>query len=212
MIPNELRVLANNFFIARADEFDLTENSGCGLYTEAFVEEARNKGFDKVGHLKKSGSATQYNGHANDAFLYADGEGNPNGLYQAVDIIANAESKPPYDSNHRPPASGWSVDIPRYKDSDWLEKPNSGGGNSVSTVPWVTYNEQGFQRLKNMLKHDYERRPQGPDYDVSVWAGRFFHNCYMGPEGKPLGEQGALERVKRELCESLKIPMDNYFG
>jgi hypothetical protein len=87
--------------------------------------------------------------------------------------------------------------------------PNPTPVPQPNMVPWVGYNEQGFERLKRMVRHDYERRPQGPDYDVSVWAGRFFHNCYMGPEGKPLGEQGAL---KPELCASLKIPVDNYYG
>lgn len=72
-------------------------------------------------------------------------------------------------------------------------------------VPWVGYDENGFQRLKNILVHDYGRRPQGADFDVSIWAGRYFHNCYMGPEKKPLGEQKALERVKPELCGALGI-------
>lgn len=93
--------------------------------------------------------------------------------------------------------------IPTVADVSLIpSQPNPG-----KTVPWIEYNENGFQRLKNMVAHDYGRRPQGPDYDVSVWSGRYFHNCYMGPDGIPLGEQKALERVKPELCASLGIPL-----
>lgn len=215
MIPSELRPLVDDFFNHHAHEYDMTENSGCGQYMEALVPFCQSHGFPKVGHLKKTGGATQYNGHANDAFLYADGEGNPDSLFQAVDVIANAESKPPYTPSHQPPAKGWSVDIPRYTADDWLKEPDNGNGNgntNPNMVPWVTYNEQGFERLKKMLKHDYERRPQGPDYDVSAWAGRFFHNCYMGPERIPLGEDAALSRVKGELCNALGISNDGYLG
>jgi len=213
MIPVELRPMVDDFFNAHAHEYDLTENSGCGQYMEALVPHCQQHGFPKVGHLKKSSGQTNYNGHANDAFLYADGEGNPNGLYQSVDVISNAESKPPYTPNHQPPGKGWSVDVPRYTSSDWLKEPNSGNQpNPVKTVPWKPYNEQGFERLKKMLKHDYERRPQGPDYDVSVWAGRFFHNNNMGPDGTPLSEDAALSRVKGELCTALGISNDGYLG
>lgn len=196
------------FWDAHHNLYDFSTNEGCGQYTEDLVERLRILGFEKVGHLKKYGSATQYNGHANDAFLYR--EADPD-LYRAVDVIFAAEAKPPYTPSNPAPNKNFGIDIPRYEDKDWMAEP----GNSEpvpNTVPWVAYNEQGFQRLKNMLAHDYGRRPQGADFDVSVWAGRYFHNCYMGPEGIPLGEDGALHRIKPELCAALGIPMDNYYG
>lgn len=211
-IPGELKTLADQFFTAHAHEYNLAENDGCGLYTEAFVRHAQNIGYPLVGHLKKNPGQTQYNGHANDAFLYREAASSIEPLYQAVDIIARAEAKPPYGPNNQPPGLNFGIDIPRYTDADWLAEPNGEGGENDHLVPWAAYNEQGFQRLKNMLSHDYSRRPQGADFDVSVWAGRYFHNCYMGPEGIPLGEDAALKRVKPELCAELHIPMDNYYG
>lgn len=202
MIPTQLEQLHRDFWTTFHSQFNLSTNEGCGLYTESWVKYAQNRGWPKVQNLKKNPGQTQYNGHANDAFLYTDGVGNEGGLYAAVDLIAGAEGPSP--------SINWGVDIPRYKDSDvW-----SGGVIPVpaKTVPWLPYDENSFQRLKKMLKHDYDRRPQGPDYDVSVWAGRYFHNCYMGPEGTPLGEQKALEKIKPELCSALGIPVDNYYG
>lgn len=211
MIPTELRQLTDAFFDSNAHKFDLTENSGCGQYMESLIPYCQTHGYPKVGFLKKNPGQTNYNGHANDAFLYADGTDNPNGLYQAVDVITSAESKPPYGPGHNPPSKGWSVDEPRYTLKDWSKEPNS-NPTPIAVVPYVPYNENGFQRLKNMLAHDYNRRPQGADFDVSIWAGRYFHNCYMGPNGTPLGEDGALHRIKPELCGALGIPMDNYYG
>lgn len=208
VIPEELANFNNSFWMSNSQNFDMSTNDGCGQYTESWVASARAHGFNKVGHLKKNPGQTQYNGHANDAFLY--NEPDPT-LLRAVDIIFAAEATPPYSPSNPAPNINFGVDIPRYTVADWMPVPN-GGPTPTKQVPWVAYNEQGFQRLKNMLAHDYGRRPQGADFDVSVWAGRYFHNCYMGPNGTPLGEQKALEKIKPELCAALNIPMDNYYG
>lgn len=204
MIPNELKQFTDQFFKDNSKKFELSTNEGCGLYTEAYVVYAQANNWTKVGHLKKNSGQTNYNGHANDAFLYAE---YVDGLYQAVDIIGSAEAKPPYTSDNPAPSANFGIDIPRYTAADWYLIEGS-----TSMVPWVQYNEQGFQSLKNMLAHDYARKPQGADFDVSVWAGRYFHNCYMGPDGTPLGEQAALERIKPELCSALGISNDGYYG
>ncbi len=201
--PNELKDLHATFWSNFSNQFDLKTNEGCGKYTEAWVIYARNHGWSKVGHLKKSGSQTQYNGHANDAFLY--NEPDPT-LLRAVDIIGNAESTDP----NRPPSIGWIIDEPRYTINDWLAEPNTNPNPNM--VPWVGYNEQGFQRLKNTLAHDYARRPQGADFDVSVWAARVFHSQYFGPNGIPLGEEAALHKHKPEWCHELGISVDDYYG
>lgn len=213
-IPTALATLCNNFFAANAQDFDMAHADECGEYMEALIPHCQAHGFDKVGFLRKNPGQTQYNGHAVDALAYDLG----NNLTHAVDCIGNAEQPHPWKSEggtNDDPRATFNEDMnTAYKtDKDWLERPGeSNGGSNPNTVPWVTYNEQGFERLKRMLKHDYERRPQGPDYDVSVWSARFFHNHYMGPEGTPLSEDAALSRVKNELCIALGIPNDGYLG
>lgn len=197
MVPN-YTLESKTFFNSNKHLYDFNHSEDCGRYSETFIDYLVNVLKDKnVGHLRKYGAQTQYNGHAIDALCYYDPSRN---TYQSVDFIGGAEG---------PNASGtWTVQEVYYTSKDWyypleevepLPEPN--------TVPYVPYNEQGFQRLKNMLAHDYARRPQGADFDVSIWSGRYFHNCYMGPEGKPLGEQTALEKIKPELCGALGIPV-----
>lgn len=211
-IPNELQQLSNKFWDDHSHEHDLTENRGCGQYIEAFVRYAQSNGFPKVGHLKKTGSGTNYNGHSNDGFLYKEAASPTNSLYQFVDIIANAESKPPYTSAHRPPTKFFGVDEPRYTDADWLAEPAGEGGEHDMMIPWIPYDENGFERLKKVLKQDYARRPQGADFDVSVWAARVFHSTYMGPEGVPLGMDGAMKRHRPEWCGALGVPVDEHWS
>lgn len=195
MIPAELRQLTDSFFAANAHRFDMRYAEGCGKYMEELVPYAQSHGYPKVGHLKKSGSQTQYNGHAIDAFLYKDTV-TVNGLMQAVDVIGSAET------DHA--TAGWSVDFPRYTEDDWMESVETPTPN---TVPWVGYNEEKFQFLKRQLAYDYARRPQGADFDVCVWAARTFHNSYMGPEGVPLGETAGMERAQKEWCAALGVPV-----
>lgn len=202
-IPSELDKMQSDFFKDYAHEFDLSHAVGCGAYIEAFVRHAQSNGYPKVGHLRKYGGQTQYNGHAVDAFLYRQAASVTNPLYQAVDIIANAESP-----NARP---AFQVDEPRYMDKDWMEKP-AGSSEPSKMVPWVNYDEGGFQKLKKTLAHDYARRPQGADFDVSVWAARVFHSTYMGPDGTPLGMDSAMRKHKPEWCGALGVPVDNYYG
>lgn len=178
MSVNDVKPLAYEFFLARSDEFDLTTNEGCGQYIEAFVEEAQNKGFEKVGHLKKTGSATQYNGHANDTFLYREPIGEE-GLYQAVDIIANAESKPPYTPSHQPPAAGWSVDIPRYKDSDWYLIED----NPIPIPTFPSYESLGGdfvarENLGKVLASDYKEANQQLNDGSVVWTFRTLYDAF----------------------------------
>lgn len=202
-LTENIKPLCDVFFEMHAHSFNLSTNKGCGEYTEALVADLRAKGHVKVGHLKKNPGQTQYNGHANDAFLYR--EGDPD-LYRAVDVIGAAESTDP----NNPPRPNFGIDIPRYTDEFWMAKPNDSGGGTQpgpKMVPWVPYNEQKFQFLKKQLAYDYARRPQGADFDVCVWAARTFHNAYMGPDGTPLGEQAGMERAQKEWCAALGVPV-----
>jgi hypothetical protein len=202
-IPRELKDYTDAFFLANSDEFDLSTKEGCGKYIEALVIDAQNKGWDKVGHLRKRPDQTHYRGHAVDAILWNEPI---NGLLQAIDVIINAEAKPPYGSGNEEPSAGFGIDIPRYRTSDWLKSPMI--GRTVATVPWVPYNENGFDRLKEQLKYDYGRRPQDADFDVTVWSARVFHSAYMGPEGIPLGLEEAMLKHRLEWCDALGISVD----
>lgn len=201
-LEEEIKPLCDQFFHDRANEFDLTVNEGCGLYTEALVEYLRREGYDKVGHLKKNPGQTQYNGHANDAFLYR--EGDPI-LYRAVDIIGAAESTDP----ENPPKPNFGIDQPRYGEKDWMTEPNSEPAPQPDVVPWVPYDEASFNdRVQKQLSYDYSRRPQLADFKVSVWSARVFHSAYMGPEKKPLGFDQALRKHRPEWCDALGVKVD----
>lgn len=195
------------FFDVNHNDYNFEDKNECGRYTENALEYLRmHNGNENFYHLRKYGSATQYQEHAIDVLAYDNREDKQSGEtdIMEIDILKDAETE---GASH-----SWQVRNTPYEPKDLMDPSEIGEPVPGNTVPWVGYNEQGFERLKRMLKHDYERRPQGPDYDVSVWAGRFFHNHYMGPERIPLSEQASLERVKIELCSSLGIPLDDYYG
>lgn len=202
-IPANLDDLCKEFWNANNHLYDFRYAEGCGLYTEAWVEYAKNNGYPRVENLAKNPGQTQWNGHAVDAFLYAEPYSNSNPLYQAVDIIASAESA---NANYN-----WGVDTPRYTAADiWVGTP--GGGEkpdkpAVDSVPWLPYDENSFQQLKQVLAYDYGRRPQAADFDVTVWSARVFHSAYMGPDKKPLGLDAAIKKHRPEWCEALGIPV-----
>lgn len=195
-IPADLEQLCRDFWDDNNSKYDLSHAEGCGKYTEAFVQHAKNNGFDSCENLKKNPGQTQWNGHAVDAFLWAEPFSETNSLYQACDIIAAAESP---DANFN-----WGLDEPRYTAADiW-----HGTSQSDDLVPWQPYDENSFQALKNQLAHDYGRRPQAADFDVSVWAARVFHSAYMGPEKEPLGLDAAITKHRPEWCAALGVPLD----
>lgn len=110
MIPVELEQLHRTHWNTFSANYNLSHKDGCGQYTEHWVTFANSNGYPLVKNLKKNPGQTQYNGHAIDAFLYADGAGNPEGKYAAVDIIGGAEGPNP--------VINWGVDIPRYTSAD----------------------------------------------------------------------------------------------
>lgn len=80
-----------------------------------------------------------------------------------------------------------------------------GSGGGAGMVPWVGYDEGSFQELKRQLAYDYARRPQGADWDVTVWAARVLHSATMGPERVPLGQVAALAKHRPEWCGALGV-------
>lgn len=197
-VPNESQFCAD-FFNANAHKYDLTTSEGCGQYNEALVVALRIKD-TKWGLLKKNPGQTQYNGHGIDIIIYAlPFEGDTK--LRSIDILGDAES-----INAHPI---WLPDsVARYTIADWLATPN-GNPVPVNMVPWVAYDENSFQKLKATLAYDYGRRPQGADFDVTVWSARVFHSAYMGPDKKPLGLDAAIKRHRPEWCAALGIPVDS---
>jgi hypothetical protein len=201
-VPSELRSLCQTFWDSESSKYNLSSQSGCGQYTEAWVVYAKLNGYPKVENLKKNPGQTQYNEHAIDAFLWAEPASETNELYSAVDIIAGAEGPNP--------SFNFGIDEPRYTEDDIWEGESS-GGSPEGFVPWVAYDESGFGKLKKQLEYDYSRRPQPADFDVSVWSARVFHSQYMGPEGKPLGQDLAIKKHRAEWCEALGVPVDTHW-
>lgn len=220
-VPWELKQFTDAFFLSRANEFDLTEASGCGQYIEALVIEAQNKGWEQVGHLRKFGSQTQYNGHAVDAIAYDFG-GN---LAHAVDLIVNAEAKPPYSSNHRPPSVGFGEDTVTIYETNkvWYLIDENDNGNSDSggnnTIPWQPYwGDPASDKITRALFYDFFRRPESYNPGMGRWLNRCLHSAFLGPKGIPLGVDGALDKHRPEWCEALggldpNIPVpDDFFS
>src|SRR4029450_512063 len=100
-VPSALHTLCQTFWDLASENYNLSTESGCGEYTEAWVTYAKVNGYPQVENLKKNPGQTQYNTHAIDAFLWAVPASATNNLYQAVDIIAGAGG-----SN---PSFGWMV-------------------------------------------------------------------------------------------------------
>jgi len=202
----------DDFFDRHSYKFDLTHNEGCGQYTEALIKHLRLSGYIKVGHLKKNPGQTQYNGHANDAFLYR--EGDPS-LYRAVDIIGAAESTDPAN----PPRKNFGIDEPRYSEKDWMAEPNGEPVPSPDpTVPYKAYEGDAYwhDKVGKVLYWDYtgkthDNKPTndtragrvGLDSMSIVWTARTIHDIKM--EG--LDPQTSLDKHRAEWCAGLNIPV-----
>lgn len=174
MIPTELEELHRTFWNSFHNKFNLSTNEGCGQYTEAWVKYAQNHGYNLVGHLKKNPGQTQYNGHANDAFLYANGDGNDGGKYQAVDLIGGAEGPNP--------TLNWGVDIPRYTIADWLKEPGSSSPVPVPQPTFPGYEELGGDNLCRVmigmpLMADYTEANQAMNDGSVVWTNRSIYDA-----------------------------------
>lgn len=203
MVPDHGEIL-KAFFKANEHEYNFESKEECGRYTENALLYLREVTFDeRYKHLRKYGSSTQYNGHAIDVLAY-DNRGLDGGSeIMEIDILKDAESS---EANH-----SWQVRNTPYKPKDLMEPEEIGVPVPGNTVPWVGYNEQGFEALKRQLSYDYSRRPQGADFDVTVWAARVFHSTYMGPDRIPLGFDAAMKKHRPEWCSALGVPVDDHW-
>ena len=193
MIPDHSKQ-CEEYFAANSHKYNFLTHQGCGTYTEDLVRECLQPLDPNWGLLEYHGNGTKYNGHRIDSILYRiPDEGDA--LLSSTDVIKDAET------DHA--SSGWSRDEPRYTEAHWMKTPPS--STPTGMVPWVAYNEQGFNELKRTLAYDYARRPQGPDYDVSVWAARTFHNAFMGPNKVPMGMTDGMNKARAEWCAILQV-------
>lgn len=220
-IPNMLHIVQQTAIDYPQDWKDA--HTG-GPNTEGFIRKLAPRLFAEDPHFGLNGKRGDPNDISDDAINFK-GEGadidptNGNSPVTVLDVIGGAGGPNPQPqwavvtNPSAPVKAAWvypgEVVVEPGEPIEPCPNPEL---HTMKLVPYVNYDENGFQRLKKMLAHDYSRRPQGPDFDVSVWAGRYFHNCYMGPEGTPLGEDAALKRIKPELCAALGIPVDNYYG
>ena len=215
MIPEELKKLANNFFSDRAGDFDLATKEECGLYIEAFVRHAQNNGFSKVGHLRKSPSKTHYNGHAIDSFLYK--EANEIGLMSSVDIIANAESKPPYNAINRGPGPNFDIDEPRYKIEDWLKEPMNTDDTNERNIKFPSYESLGGDNLARkelgrVYAFDAQRSGQARiNSGTVVWPNRVLYDTLYevvvhGKDAKSTLHE-IVEKQRADWCKIMGIPV-----
>lgn len=155
--------MITSFFNAHKSEYDFKTWEGCGKFTEAFVTFAKSID-NRIKHLKKSASQTQYNGHAIDAILFDDGQP----LLCAVDLIGNAES-----DDARPT---WNVDIPRYTANDiWT-------GNQPPVPVFPSYESLGGDKsardlLGKLLALDYSGVNKPMDDGTVVWTFRTLYDA-----------------------------------
>ena len=203
MVPDYLAHL-QTFFYANKQRYDFSTLKGCGTFTEDYLVELR-KLNPRFGHLKKSGSQTQWNGHAIDAILYDDGEP----FLSDVDILIAAETPNPTPS--------WQIRLPSYTKDYWMAYPSDGipEPNPTPTVPWVAYAGDNFwhEKVGKVLTFDYNRRPQTLDAMSSVWVARVIHDATMGPEpGKILTLDESLAKHRPNWCAALGIPVIPYPG
>lgn len=200
MIPIELRQLTDSFFAANEHNYDFSTIEGCGKYMEALIPYAQAHGYPKVGFLKYTGPGTKYNNHRIDSFLYNDKDTFNNKL-QSVDVIANAET------DHA--SAGWGPDTPRYSEEDWVETleeliGDENGEDEPNTIPWVPYwGDPTSDKITRTFMYDYQRAGQSLNPGFGRWLNRCLHSAFMGPEGIPLGPDGALARHRPELCAAL---------
>jgi len=158
------------------------------------------------GWLSKPSGGFNIEGYADGAIVFGN---NPSDLNNVLKIVTQVGSNDPNaiqigsSVQERRPSDIWVVPVP-LPDSipNYLHTivPSS-------MVPWVVYDENGFQELKRELAYDYTRRPQGADFDVSVWAARTFHNAFMGPDKTPLGMTAGIARARNEWCAALGVPV-----
>lgn len=215
MIPNELHKLADNYFADRGDEFDLTTNKGCGQYIEHFVNFARASGFDKVGHLKKYGG-TMWNGHANDSFLYNE---KVDGKLQSVDIIVNAEAKPPYSNRNDMPRAGFIIDEPRYESKDWMAEPadssNDSNSDENSGISFPGYESLGGdslarRELGRAYAYDSLRAGQTKiNSGTVIWPFRVLYDTFFDiivhKKDGPSAMKTMVEKQRKEWCKIMGI-------
>lgn len=208
MVP-DFEEINRQFFKNNAQRFNFISKEDCGKYTEELLLLLRNK--DKnFFHLRKYGTQTQYRKHAIDVIAY-DNRGEDEGsAIMEVDILGSAESADAYPS--------WQVRDTFYKPTDLMHPDDIDTSvNTEKVIPWRPYwGDKNSDKITRTLMFDYVRGNQLLNPGMGRWLNRTLHSAFLGPEGKPLGEEAALNKHRPEWCAILgldpntPIP-DDYF-
>jgi len=88
--------------------YDLSTHDGCGQFLEACVTALHDEMSKNYGHLRKTGSQNQYNGHAVDALqlLVRDGETKA-GVYDIILSSESPDAKPAFNYVGEPRPDLW---------------------------------------------------------------------------------------------------------
>lgn len=193
MVPNHSYVPKRLFDTGL---FNLKTEEGQGAFVDACV--AALHGLDeRWGHLKKKSGQSQLHGHGEDSALYLSDEP---GQSQAVDFIGGAGGSNPQPS--------WSVDDPRYSESDWLDPFNHGVGTPTPppAQPGFPYPDESTavkayeQRVKKSYNAVQRKFPDEAD------SSAFRHFSRYGFSARGMPEPDAANKHIAELRAELGAP------
>lgn len=190
MVPDHFFVVQNVYAMG---SYNLSTHEGQARFVDDVVW-ALHLQDRRWGHLKKSGSATNIHGHAEDAALYLS---DTPGQSTAVDFIAGAGT---------PTARiAWQVDTPRYSQPDWLDPTLHDPGVPVPP-PVVSYpypDEPTWwsaytRRVAACFAEAGRRFPDDPE------AFRWFSRC--GYDCAGMDKDAAADKHIAELRKALGLP------
>jgi len=210
-VPNHQNHIVD-FWNANASRFNFASKEDCGKFTEEFlvylIDETNEHHY---AHLKKSGSQTQYNGHAIDVIAFDNRSYDDGTDIMEVDIIGAAES---YDASPT-----WQVRETQYTEDDLLQPsdlPDGGSKPPDEVAPFPGYEELGGDALCTELigipmQADYETAKQPMNAGSSVWVNRTVYDAiaWVVTKGLPprLAYQKSAEKRRPEWQAALGLPV-----
>jgi len=212
-VPNHFSIL-QDFWKANAARFNFVHQEDCGKFTEEFLlyllEETHEYHY---AHLKKYGSATQYNGHAIDVIAFDNRSFDDGTDIMEIDIIGSAES-----ADAEPT---WQVRETEYTEEDLLNPDDLDPDNPNPPIDFPSYEDLGGDALcreliGTPLAADYTEahalNPAQPliDDGVSVWTNRTVYDAinWVVIKGLPprVAYQKSAEKRRPEWRAALGLP------
>jgi hypothetical protein len=210
-VPDHFSIL-QQFWSANASRFNFVKQEDCGKFTEEFLVYLINETNENhYAHLRKYGSATQYNGHAIDVIAFDNRSYDDGTDIMEVDIIGAAES-----ANANPT---WQVRETEYTEDDLMqpsELPDS-GRPPANEKPFPPYETLGGDALCRELigipmEADYKEAGQAMNDGSSVWVNRTVYDAIFWVVEKNLLPEMAYkkscEKRRPEWRAALGLPAD----